>query len=186
VSRALILDRDGVINVDKGYLHRIEDVVFIDGLFPLLRDFRDRGFRMAIATNQSGIGQGLFDEAQFEVLMRWMLARFADEGIAIDAVYHCPDHPTLGLGAHRRETPRRKPGPGMFLEAIRDLGLDASASWTIGDKDRDIEAAAAAGIGTRVKLDEAAVSVERRDDHWVVPRLAAIHDLLDQAPAIGS
>jgi D-glycero-D-manno-heptose 1,7-bisphosphate phosphatase len=151
--RGLILDRDGVINVDVGFLHRIEDCVFVEGIFELLHKFQAFGFRLIIATNQTGIGRGLFDEQQFQSFMAWMKAQFLDQGIVIDAVYHAPWHPTEGIGAYRRDSDWRKPAPGMFLQAIADFGLDPAASWAIGDRERDLEAAMAAGIGQLVLLD---------------------------------
>lgn len=177
-ARGLILDRDGVINVDVGYLHRIEDCVFVDGIFELLPRFQALGFRLAIATNQTGIGRGLFGEADFECLMGWMLARLGERGITIDRVYHCPDHPTEGLGRYRRATDRRKPGPGMVLEAIRELDLDPAASWAIGDRERDMAASRAAGIGHLVLLNSAAAPGVRPDGVTVVGRLDEIAPLL--------
>ena len=160
----LILDRDGVINVDTGYVHRIEDCHFVPGIFDLLRAARARDFAIAVATNQSGIGRGYFTEDDFH--------RF-------DAVYYCPDHPTEGVGVYRRESDWRKPLPGMMRQAINDLGLDPSRSWAVGDKMRDLEAAAAAGIAHRVLFDEAGTCVKRSGDHWIAPRLVDIIALFD-------
>src|SRR3712207_4300702 len=95
-ARGLILDRDGTINIDTGYLHRVEDCRFVNGIFAMTRAFADRGFRIVIATNQSGIGRGYFSEAAFAELMQWMTGEFGRRGIPIDAVYHCPDHPSEG------------------------------------------------------------------------------------------
>ncbi len=179
---ALILDRDGVINEDIDFLHRIEDCRFMPGIFDLARTFKAQGFALVIATNQSGIGRGLFTEAQFQTLMDWMKARFREEGAALDAVYHCPDHPTEGIGPYRRETPWRKPQPGMFLQAASDLALDLSRSWTIGDKPRDIEAGRAAGVGTLVLFDPSAPLARREGDLWIVPSLAQVAGLLKKRP----
>ncbi|HET7086153.1 MAG TPA: HAD family hydrolase [Rhizomicrobium sp.] len=148
--RALILDRDGVINVDHGYVHRPDQCQFVDGIFELARAFADRGFLIVIATNQAGIGRGLYGEEDFQAFMAWMKGEFRKHGIDIAAVYHCPDHPTAGIGAYRRENPWRKPGPGMFLQAAKDLNLDLARSWSVGDKLSDMEAAQAAGVGMRV------------------------------------
>jgi len=177
-NRALILDRDGVVNEDTGYLHRIEDCRFIPGIFELVAAFAQAGFLTVIATNQSGIGRGLYTEADFQRLMTWMQGEFARRGTPLAAVYHCADHPTEGVGIHRRDNPSRKPGPGMLLQAAVDLGLDLGRSWTVGDKESDIAAGRAAGVGTLVRYDPLAPAVERCQDFWVVPRLAEVAALL--------
>ena len=176
--RGLILDRDGVINHDDGHVHRIADCRFVDGIFAMAADFARRGFALVIATNQSGIGRGLYGEADFAAFMAWMRRQFADRGIAIAAVYHCPDHPTAGIGLYRRDTAWRKPGPGMLRQAAADLGLDLARSWLVGDKPIDIEAGRAAGIGSLVRYDPSAPRVERCGDFWCVPRLAEVAPLV--------
>ncbi len=176
--RGLILDRDGVINHDIGFLSRIADCRFVDGIFDLVRVFAERGFAIVIATNQSGIGRGLFSESAFTDLMAWMREEFARRGTAIDAVYHCPDHPTEGVGRYRRESDWRKPGPGMFRQAAADLSLDLARSWCIGDKDRDIAAGRNAGVGALVLFDPAVSATTRDHDVWIVPRLDAATALL--------
>jgi D-glycero-D-manno-heptose 1,7-bisphosphate phosphatase len=177
-NRALILDRDGVINMDRDYVHRPDQCEFLDGIFPLMRAFAARGFRLAIATNQAGIGRGYYSEADFHAFMEWMKDVFRREGIEIAAIYHCPDHPTAGLGAYKCENSWRKPGPGMMLQAVKDLALDAAASWCLGDKATDMEAARAAGIGTLVLLEPQAVSLVQRGDVWHAPRLDSVVQLL--------
>lgn len=149
---ALFLDRDGVINVDHGYVHRAQDFEFLPGIFELARAARTLGLRLVVVTNQAGIGRGLYGEADFERLTAWMCERFADEGAPIDAVYHCPAHPTAGIGAYRVDSPRRKPNPGMILEARDALGLDLDASILLGDKPSDLEAGLAAGVGLNLWL----------------------------------
>jgi D-glycero-D-manno-heptose 1,7-bisphosphate phosphatase len=176
--RGLILDRDGVVNVDTGYLHKVEECRFVDGIFDMARAFAARGFRIIVATNQSGIGRGYFGDAEFHRLMDWMKDEFRRHGAAIDAVYHCPDHPTEGVGLYRRENPWRKPGPGMILQAAADLGLDLSRSWCVGDKPSDVAAGRAAGVGTLVLLDADAPAPRREADVWVVSRLPQVVDLL--------
>ncbi len=178
---ALILDRDGVINEDLVYVHRIDQCRFIDGIFDVARAFAERGFAIVIATNQSGIGRGLYTEGDFAQFMAWMTGEFARHGVEIAGVYHCPDHPTEGIGLYRRESDWRKPAPGMLLQAAADHGLDLARSWTIGDKPRDIEAGRAACVGTLILYDPALSSVVRRDDHWVVPRLGDVTALLHRS-----
>jgi len=178
LRRGLILDRDGVINEDGGYVYEIAKCRFIDGIFDLASGFAARGFIIAIVTNQSGIGRGHYTEADFRDFMRWMTDEFTRHGVSIAGVYHCPDHPTEGIGPYRRHSPRRKPGPGMFLEAARDLGLDLARSWTVGDTMTDIEAGRAAGVGTLVRYDPLAPELARCDDFWVAPRLGLVTELL--------
>jgi D-glycero-D-manno-heptose 1,7-bisphosphate phosphatase len=151
---ALFLDRDGVINHDSGYTHRIEDFVFRDGIFELCAAAQARGMALVVVTNQAGIGRGLYTEAEFRTLTQWMLARFAERGITITAVEHCPHHPTAGLGEYRRDCARRKPGPGMILDACAAHGLDPALSVMVGDKASDMLAARAAGVGTRILLTD--------------------------------
>jgi D-glycero-D-manno-heptose 1,7-bisphosphate phosphatase len=177
-KRALFLDRDGVINEDTDYLHCIEDCVFIDGIFDLVAAFVARGYAIVVVTNQSGIARGYYGEAEFAALMGWMRAEFVRQGARIDAIYHCPDHPTDGIGRYRRENPWRKPGPGMLLQAAADLDLDLSGSLIIGDKESDMAAGRAAGLGTLVLYDEAAKDVRREGDVWIVPSLAAAEALV--------
>lgn len=154
-TRALILDRDGVINVDHGFIHRIEQFEFITGIFELARFAASLGWPLIVITNQSGIGRGLFEEADYEALTRWMCERFRAEQAPIARVYHCPYHPDHGLGRYRIEHPWRKPNPGMILQAAADFGLDLAGSVLIGDRTSDIEAAVAAGVGTRIRLHPA-------------------------------
>jgi D-glycero-D-manno-heptose 1,7-bisphosphate phosphatase len=178
--RGLILDRDGVINVNAGYVYRIEDCRFVDGIFAVADAFAQRGFTIVIASNQSGIGRGYYREDDFTRFMSWMKQQFLARGIPIAATYHCPDHPSEGIGMYRRQNPWRKPSPGMFLQAAEDFSLDLRDSWCIGDKDSDIEAGRAAGVGNLVRFVPNAAAVEWRGDFWVVPRLSEIIHLLDR------
>lgn len=149
---ALFLDRDGVINVDTGYVHTPEECVFIDGIFELTRQAREAGCPVVVVTNQAGIGRGYYTEAQFHAFMDWMRGEFRRHGSALDAVYYCPDHPVHGIGKYRRDTDMRKPGPGMFLQAARELDIDLAHSLMVGDSPTDMAAARAAGVGTLLHL----------------------------------
>ncbi len=145
-QKALFLDRDGVINYEVGYLHKPEDVRFVDGIFSLCRTAQSLGYKLVVVTNQSGIARGLYTPADFESLMAWMREQFAREGIALDAIYHCPYHPEHGIGEWKRESEDRKPSPGMLRRAARDHGLDLRRSILIGDRCSDIVAANNAGL----------------------------------------
>jgi D-glycero-D-manno-heptose 1,7-bisphosphate phosphatase len=150
--RAAFLDRDGVINVDHGYVHRIEDFEFIAGALDAAAQLARLGYALVVVTNQAGIGRGLYTEGDFERLTAWMRERFAAGGAPLAGVYHCPHHPTLALGALRTACDCRKPAPGMLLQAARELGIDLAASVLFGDKCDDVRAGLAAGVGTRVLL----------------------------------
>jgi D-glycero-D-manno-heptose 1,7-bisphosphate phosphatase len=147
---ALFLDRDGIINLDHGYVHRIEDVEFLPGIFALVRAARARDMLPVVVTNQSGIGRGHYTEADFARLMAWIAECFAAEDAPLHAVEYCPDHPTQGIGHYRRENDRRKPGPGMLRDAAAAHGLDLPRSIIIGDHATDAEAGHRAGVGTLV------------------------------------
>jgi D-glycero-D-manno-heptose 1,7-bisphosphate phosphatase len=179
-QKALFLDRDGVINVEKNYVYRIEDFEFLPGIFELCALARHLGFLLVVITNQAGIGRGLYSEADFQQLTSWMLAQFQARGIAIEHVYHCPYHPTAGVGEYRQESFDRKPNPGMILKARRDFDLDLSRCVLIGDKDSDIEAGRAAGIGYLVRLPHGPQAVEclGADDTLALGDLAAARDWL--------
>lgn len=150
--KALFLDRDGVINVDRHYVHCVENFEFLPGIFELCAAAAERGYLIVVVTNQAGIGRGLYTEADFERLTAWMVDAFHQRGIEIARVYHCPYHPTAGIGEYRRESFDRKPHPGMLLKARDELTLDLSKSVLIGDKGSDIDAGRAAGVGFLVRL----------------------------------
>ncbi|WP_447730898.1 D-glycero-beta-D-manno-heptose 1,7-bisphosphate 7-phosphatase [Pseudoxanthomonas suwonensis] len=143
--RALFLDRDGVVNVDHGYVHTPGRTEWVPGIFELARAARAAGYVLVVATNQAGIARGYYDEEQFRAYTRWVHARFAEEGAPLLATYYCPHHPEAGQGAYKVACACRKPEPGMLLEAIGRHGLDPAGSVMVGDTPKDMEAAAAAG-----------------------------------------
>jgi D-glycero-D-manno-heptose 1,7-bisphosphate phosphatase len=150
VSPAVFLDRDGVINVDHGYVSRPEQFEFIDGVFEACQHFAALGYTLIVVTNQSGIGRGYYSEADFHQLTDWMVQRFADHGVKIAGVYWCPHHPVKAQGSYQRECNCRKPAPGMILQAAAEHGIDLSRSLMLGDKAADMQAAASAGVGHKV------------------------------------
>jgi D-glycero-D-manno-heptose 1,7-bisphosphate phosphatase len=171
---ALFLDRDGVINVDRGYIHRPDQFDFVPGIFELARFWTNELRRLiVVVTNQSGIGRGYFNESAYEDLTRWMCERFEAEHTAIARVYHCPYHSLHGVGEYRRDHPNRKPNPGMISQALSDLDLDPAQSAILGDKISDIEAGAAAGIGLRILVaSRDAKESEGAPPHEVVANLS--------------
>jgi D-glycero-D-manno-heptose 1,7-bisphosphate phosphatase len=149
---ALFLDRDGVINVDTGYIHRIDQIEFLPGIFELARFAAEASWPIVVVTNQAGIGRGLYRESDYQAVNEWICGRFRTERAPLAKVYHCPFHPE-GIGEYRLDHPWRKPKPGMILQAAADLNLDLSRSALIGDRESDIAAAAAAGVAARIRLD---------------------------------
>lgn len=171
---ALFLDRDGVINRDHGYVYLRDQVEFLPGIFDLGRAAVARGMPLVVVTNQSGIGRGLYGEADFHRLMAWMREEFAREGAPILAVEFCPDHPREGLGAYRRDNPRRKPGPGMLLDAAAAHGLALAGSVLVGDRASDALAGLRAGVGTRVLVGgDAAEAAAAPPGTLLLPSVAA-------------
>ena len=147
LQRALFIDRDGIVNVDHGYVSQIHDFEFSDGIFDLMRLFRDAGFWLFIITNQSGIGRGYYTKETFHSLTEWMLERLLKEGISIKEVYYCPHTPDEKCYC-------RKPSTGMIEEALSTYPIDLKNSWMIGDKESDILLAENAGIGNSIYIGE--------------------------------
>lgn len=141
MQKALFIDRDGVINVDRGHVYSQEDFEFNDGIFDLCKGYSDSGYLILIITNQAGIAKGIFTEAEFIKLTEWMISRFQEKGILISKVYYCPHHPDF-TGPCKC----RKPQPGMLLNAIKEFDLDITECVLIGDMETDLEAGRRAGI----------------------------------------
>ena len=154
MRKALFLDRDGVINVEKHYLHKIEDFEFIPGIIEVMRQYQQEGYVLVVVTNQSGIGRGYYTEEDFWKLTEWMKQTLAEQGVIIEGVYFSPYHPEKGVGEYRRESDCRKPGPGMLLKAAEELELDLGSSMLLGDKESDVEAGQRAGVAQTIRLLE--------------------------------
>lgn len=147
---AVFLDRDGVINVDHGYVHDEHDFEFIDGVFEATKKLQAMGYMLVLVTNQSGIARGKFSEDRFLSLTQWMDWNFVDNGVEFDGIYYCPHHAEHGLGKYKEDCDCRKPKPGMFISARDFLKIDMANSVMVGDKAEDLMAAAAAGVGTKI------------------------------------
>ncbi len=144
---ALFLDRDGVLNEDRGYVHRWEDFRWIPGARETVAAFNRAGWLVIVVTNQSGVGRGYYTEAEMHALHARMLEDLATTGAHIDAVYHAPQHPDAESLKYRHpDPPLRKPNPGMILQALAEWPIDREASVLVGDKASDLEAAARAGV----------------------------------------
>lgn len=147
---AILLDRDGVLNVDHGYVHRPDQFEWMPGAIAAIKRANDAGALVIVVTNQAGIARGYYDTEQFERLMQWVNERLTEHGAHLDGWYHCPHHPTAGNGELTRKCDCRKPAPGMLLRAQREWGFDSQGAVMIGDKPGDVAAAEAAGLRGRL------------------------------------
>jgi D-glycero-D-manno-heptose 1,7-bisphosphate phosphatase len=152
--RAVFLDRDGTLNADTGYVGRPEDVRLLPSAALGARALARDGFALVIVSNQSGIARGMMSEAQADAVDAKVLELLEREGVRIDASYRCPHLPDGAVDRYAIDCDCRKPKPGMLVQAAADLGIDLSASWTVGDGQRDVEAGLAAGTRA-VRLTDA-------------------------------
>jgi D-glycero-D-manno-heptose 1,7-bisphosphate phosphatase len=145
--KAAFIDRDGVINVDSGFVYRIEDFVFLRGAIEALRQLQAAGYVLVVMTNQSGIARGLYTEADYWRLTDYMRAQLSGAGVHLSAVEHCPHLPDAVIEDYRQDCSCRKPRPGMLHRAAMALNIDLSASILVGDRATDIQAGRSAGVG---------------------------------------
>jgi D-glycero-D-manno-heptose 1,7-bisphosphate phosphatase len=153
-TRALLLDRDGIINIDHGYVGKIGDFEFMPGIFAFLRAARDRGYLLAILTNQAGVARGFYGVEDYHRLTAHMLKELKREGIEIDLTLACFEHSEGTVSEFTRTSFWRKPNPGMVCEAIRRLRCDPARSAFLGDALRDMQAGLAGGIGKNLWLTQ--------------------------------
>jgi D-glycero-D-manno-heptose 1,7-bisphosphate phosphatase len=139
-QRALFLDRDGTLVHPRHYPSQPEELVLYEGIAPELRSLQAAGFRLVVITNQAGIARGYFTEADLQRMHDYLREQLAGMGVYLDAIYYCPHHPEGVLPELAIRCSCRKPQPGMLLRAARDLHIDLSASWFLGDILDDIEA----------------------------------------------
>lgn len=173
---AAFLDRDGVINIDHGYLHRWEDFQFVPGAIKALRRLQAAGYALVIVTNQSGIARGYYDEAALQALHDALREHLAAQDITLDAIEHCPHLPSGSVARYAVACDCRKPAPGMILRSAQALGIDLAGSLLFGDKPSDIEAGRAAGIGRTVLL---ATNATRSEVLGVAPEFTSLADAVD-------
>jgi D-glycero-D-manno-heptose 1,7-bisphosphate phosphatase len=160
MTKALFIDRDGIINEDKGYIGKPEDIVFCEGVFSLLKAASDKGFKLIVVTNQSGIARGMYTESDMHAVHSFIQKSMLENGVVITDFFHCPHHPE-----YSGECSCRKPHTGMLLSAAAKHGIDLHQSAIIGDKRSDVQTGRNAGLRTSilVKSRYAAENVPEAD-----------------------
>ncbi|MBL0329136.1 MAG: HAD family hydrolase [Bacteroidetes bacterium] len=140
MKKAVFLDRDGVINVERGYTHRLEDFVILPDLLEVLQLVQKKGYLLIVVSNQSGIAKGLYKQSDVEVLHKYMMGEFVKNNIKISEIYYCVHHPDVS------KCICRKPDSLFVEKALARFEIDPKQSYFIGDKERDTEAAEKAGV----------------------------------------
>lgn len=145
-SKIAFLDRDGVLNVDHGYVYLPEQFEWMPQAKEAIKWLNEQDYKVVVATNQSGIGRGLYSEADVVSLGEWMQGELQAISAKIDAIYFCPHHPEDAVGIHKKDCDCRKPKPGMLIRGLQEFKAHAGDCFFLGDKATDMEAAEAAGI----------------------------------------
>ena len=145
-NKAIILDRDGTINVEKDYLHKIEDFEFEKGVIEGLKILSELGYIFVVVTNQSGIARGYYTEEDLQNLNLYINKLLEKEGLKIEKFYYCPHHPEKGIGKYKVECNCRKPNTGMLEEAIKEFNIDREKSFMVGDNISDVKAGINAAV----------------------------------------
>lgn len=144
--KAIFMDRDGTINIEKNYVYKISDFEFIPGAREAILSCNQLGYSVIVVTNQSGIAKGYYTEKDLHRLHQYINESLLELGAHIDRFYYCPHHPTQGVLPYRRTCDCRKPNVGMFQQAMRDFSIDPSQSWVVGDRLRDLSPADSFGM----------------------------------------
>lgn len=183
IVSAIFLDRDGTINADSGYVHKIDDFHFIDGVIEALQALKRMGFALVMVTNQSGLAWGFFSQEQFMYLMKWMECSLADRGVHLDGIYFCPHHPQAAIERLRQQCTCRKPKAGMLIDAQRHLHIDMASSYMVGDKIDDVLAGQAAGVGVRVLVRSGQLVKKEASKaaDWIIDSLSDLLKVIENA-----
>lgn len=145
--KAAFLDRDGVINVDHGYVSRWEDFEFLPGAIEGMRLLQDSGYKLVVVTNQSGIARGYFSEDDYQELTATYEDFLSSQGVTLSGIYHCPHHPSYPTADQTAPCNCRKPAPGLLFQAINELRINPLQSALFGDSARDLQAGDKASVG---------------------------------------
>lgn len=170
VTRAVFLDRDGTINVDRHYLSRPEQFELIPGTGPALRRLMDAGFRLFIVTNQSGIGRGYYTEADLHAVNARMNEILAPFGVRFDKIYFSPESP-------EQPSRNRKPSPQSLFDARDEFGVDLARSYMVGDKLIDVETGWNAGCAASLLVRTGYGAETERRETARLARAVVVNDL---------
>jgi D-glycero-D-manno-heptose 1,7-bisphosphate phosphatase len=181
VRKAAFVDRDGVLNVDRGYVYRREDFEWLPGAVHALAALQQAGHSLVVVTNQSGVARGLYTLAQMQALHTQISAELQAQGILLAGIYACPHHPEAVLPAYRVDCDCRKPKPGLILQAAQAHGLDLAASSLFGDKASDIAAGRSAGVGRCVFIGDAVSAAACAADADSACLIDAVQTMLGRA-----
>jgi D-glycero-D-manno-heptose 1,7-bisphosphate phosphatase len=179
-NKAVFLDRDGTVNVEKGYICKPEDFVLIDGAASAIAKMKRLGFKVLVVTNQSGIGRGYYGEDDLSALHIYMNELLAMEEASVDAVYYCPHHPEAVLPEYRLDCDCRKPKTGLFRKAIADFDIDPTSSWAVGDSPRDLAPARELGMRTALVLTGHGKAGEQGQADIEVENLVQFGEFIDR------
>ena len=150
--RAIIMDRDGTVCDEVGYVNHVDRVRLLPRAAAAIRAANEAGFQTVVVTNQAGVARGYFEEALVDEVHERVRQLLADEGARLDGIYYCPHHPEVGGPAYRKSCACRKPSPGMLERARDEMGIDLRASYMVGDSAKDIEAGHRAGTANVLVL----------------------------------
>jgi len=181
---AVFLDRDGTLIHERGWVLSPADVELVEGAAEAVARLNRAGLAVVLVTNQSAVGRGMIDETRLAEIHAHLAAQLARHDARLDRIEHCPDHPSEGVGDYKRESRRRKPEPGMILDAAQTMGLDLARSWTIGDAERDLVAGERAGVRTilvatgKGEREHARLTAAGTAPELFVPDLAAAVELV--------
>ena len=184
LHKAIFLDRDGTLIQDKGYVHRSEDFMPTTHAVAGLKEMMAMDFLLVVVTNQSGIARGMFSESHLRQFHQYMRQYFAARAVFFSAIYYCPHLAEAPVARYRKDCACRKPKPGLFLRAIKELEIDPKRSYTVGDSARDIVAGRRAGTRTILLRDKARASGCTPD--FVAPDLLAAANLIANDPRRGA
>lgn len=186
MNRAVFIDRDGTISEEVGYINHVSRFRLFPYSAAALKQLHDNGYLAIVITNQAGVARGYFSEEMVQAIHQQMTKDLETSGAALDAIYYCAHHPTVGEPPYQLDCDCRKPKPGLLLRAARDYDIDLANSWMVGDRYSDIELAANAGVKSALVLSGYGRGEwEHQRDNWTIQPDLVAEDLLAAVNQIG-